>query len=124
MAPKVKSAIQGSVIGRRGRFTSCPIAWMLKVDAPTKTTSQPHDDWPRIGSADDGRPDEPSNAEPAGALGLRLPDRGIAGHGNNTGRKFGLQLLLRHYTPLRTKEGGSSPQILGTRPRREVRLGS
>ena len=31
------------------------------------------------------------------------------GHGNNTGRKFGLRLLLRHYTPLRTKEGGSSP---------------
>jgi hypothetical protein len=30
-----------------------------------------------------------------------------AGHGNNTGRKFGLQLLLRHHTALRTR-GGSS----------------
>jgi len=28
-----------------------------QVDAPTKATSQPHDDWPRIGSADDGRPE-------------------------------------------------------------------
>src|SRR5882672_1827549 len=44
---------------------------------------------------------------PPRVLGLRLPDRGNAGHGNNTGRKFGLQLLLRHHTPLRTKEGGS-----------------
>ncbi len=35
---------------------------MLKVDAPTKTTSQPHDDCPRVGSADDGRPEGPSNA--------------------------------------------------------------
>jgi hypothetical protein len=26
------------------------------------------------------------------------------GHGNNTGRKFGLQLLLRHHTPLREQK--------------------
>jgi hypothetical protein len=51
----------------------------------------------------------PPHAGRLGALGLRLPDRGNAGHGNNTGRKCGLQLLLRHHTPLRTKRGWIEP---------------